>query len=152
MSDRPGNQSGPGSRPGRRALFSGPYDSGLATGEGGDPPERTTGEDRSAASRPGTAGDEPRGRRAFFSGAAPAERTPGPAGADGPEIHAGITTVVVECRTCLGRTPMSLPGLAASLLPSLWLPTRPWPRLMRCPACQRVSWCRIEWPRLRGAD
>ena len=77
------------------------------------------------------------GRRALFSSTEPLQpsRAPG--------------TAVVHCRTCLAATPMSLPALGLALIPSLWLPTRPWPRLMRCPACHRVSWCRIDWPTLR---
>ncbi len=74
------------------------------------------------------------GRRALFSSTEPAQQSPGPA------------TAVVHCRTCLAATPMSLPALGLALIPSLWLPTRPWPRLMRCPACRRAAWCRIDWP------
>lgn len=143
MSGPTGNPPGPGTRPGRRALFSGPYDSGLATGEGAE-----------GAAPPGAGPDRPRpaapeartGRRAFFSDPL------GPSGpvSAGDEVHPGLTTAVVECRTCLARTPMSLAGLGLSLVPSLWIPTRPWPRLMRCPSCHRVAWCRIEWPRLRA--
>ncbi len=78
--------------------------------------------------------DLPEGRRALFSSTSLA---PAP----------GRLSAVVHCRTCLSATPMSLPALGLSLVPSLWLPTRPWPRLMRCPACHRISWCRIDWPK-----
>ncbi len=158
MTGQSGDPPSPGSRPGRRALFSGPYDPGLATGDGGGRGDDDVVDRPPAPPGPGGGGpsEEPSGRRALFSGVGPRAAT-GPtrtagAGADGEEIRAGITTVVVECRTCLNRTPMSLVGLGLSLVPSLWLPTRPWPRLMRCPSCHRVSWCRIEWPRLRGSD
>ena len=170
MTDRSADPPVPGSRPGRRALFSGPYDSGLATGEGRNESERVNRENdvepaaysSAAPVGPGVS-EEMSGRRAFFSGAplpSGAGRSsgsaPGASGArtagTGEDIHAGLTTAVVECRTCLDRTPISLLGLGLSLVPSLWLPTRPWPRLMRCPACHRVSWCRIEWPHLRGSD
>ena len=77
--------------------------------------------------------DVPKGRRALFSEPEPAAGTPS-------------GSVVVHCRTCLAATPMSLPAVGLALIPSLWLPTRPWPRLMRCPACERASWCRIDWP------
>jgi hypothetical protein len=108
------------SRPGRRALFS------EVGGDGG------------------TSGREPpAGRRALFSDevveAAGRRDTTSPGG----------RTAVVRCRTCLEATPVSLVSLGLALMPSLWLPTRPWPRLMRCPACHRVSWCRIDWPSLR---
>lgn len=149
-----GTPFGPGSRPGRRALFSGPYDPGLATGEGdaGAAPPADAGRSARRPVAPGRPAAEPppAGRRAFFSDAGRPAETPAP-GRPGEEVRAGLTTVVVECRTCLNRTPMSLPGLGLSLIPSLWLPSRPWPRLMRCPSCHRVSWCRIEWPRLRGS-
>ncbi len=86
----------------------------------------------------GTGASEiPAGRRALFSSTEPAAQSPGPG------------TAVVHCRTCLAATPMSLPALGLALIPSLWLPTRTWPRLMRCPACRRVAWCRIDWPVLR---
>ncbi|HET9076680.1 MAG TPA: hypothetical protein VFN68_07095 [Acidimicrobiales bacterium] len=147
-----GSPPPPGSRPGRRALFSGPYDPGLASGDG---------EGRGAADPappiPGgpAAGEPAAGRRAVFSDTGrPGRPTAGRAAPVGPpaDIHAGPTTAVVECRTCLNRTPMSLVGLGLSLVPSLWIPARRWSRLMRCPACQKVAWCRVEWPRLRGSD
>ncbi len=115
-------------RPGRRALFS----------------------DSDAESAAPVAPGLP-GRRAFFSETAeglPADDRP-PA-VDPEEVRPGFTTVVVVCRTCLARTPVSVLRIGPALIPSLWLPTRKWSRLMRCPACRRVSWCRIEWPTLRG--
>lgn len=93
--------------------------------------------DAGAPPAPATGNAGP-GRRAVFSDTAAA----GPAGAD-------RTTAVVHCRTCLAATKVSLASLGVALLPSLWVPTRPWPRLMRCPACHRTSWCRIDWPKLR---
>ena len=151
MTGSNGTPSGPGSRPGRRALFSGPYDPGLATGEGEDPadaPEAGRTGSRPVAPPHPPSEQPPAGRRAFFSDTSRA--APALAAGGEEDIHAGLTTVVVECRTCRTRTPMSLFGLGLSLVPSLWLPTRPWPRLMRCPSCDRVAWCRIEWPHLRG--
>lgn len=61
---------------------------------------------------------------------------------------AGRGRAVVHCRTCRAATSVSIASLALSLVTSLWLPTRPWPRLMRCPACHHVAWCRIDWPSL----
>ena len=123
-------------RPGRRALFS-------------DPVEVPATEEQ----MPTLAGR--RGRQAFFSGeTAPSggnpvhDRGTGDRGtgdrAAGDQAEGGRGPVVV-CRTCLARTPMSMVDLGRALVPSLWLPTRPWSRLMRCPACHRVSWCRLEW-------
>jgi hypothetical protein len=116
--DRPGRRGA-----GRRALFSDP-----SAPPGFDPGEPAAGPPPST------------GRRALFS-------PPGPPD-PGPDEPVGRLEAVVHCRTCLTATPMSIPAVAWGLVPSLWLPTRPWPRLMRCPACRRVSWCRIDWPRL----
>jgi hypothetical protein len=105
---------------GRRALF--------------HPPPPAAGDGEAPA-----AGAE--GKRALFSGSArgaPARRTVTP-----PRV-----AVVVECRTCLARTPTGLAELAGRMLPSVWIPTRPWPRLMTCPNCRRVSWCRVRWSSL----
>lgn len=85
-----------------------------------------------------------RGRRALFSATEPPSAPPS-ARSDGrrrPRLAA-----VVHCRTCLAATPLSLPALGLALVPSLWIPGRPWSRLMRCPACHRVSWCRVDRPR-----
>jgi hypothetical protein len=118
------------SRPGRRALFSetagdhGGPDLGTADLGTGDP---------SGDARGGAAS----GRRALFSSTEPVAGTP------------RGRLAVVHCRTCLAATEVSLPALGLALVPSLWIPTRPWPRLMRCPACHRVAWCRIDWPSLR---
>jgi hypothetical protein len=68
------------------------------------------------------------GRRAFFS-AAP--RTRG--------------SVVVECQTCEARTPVPLVELPVRLVPSLWIPGRPYSRWMWCPSCRHPTWCRIDW-------
>jgi hypothetical protein len=115
---------------------------------------------------PGPVGNGlPDGRRALFS--APGEHAsettaPHPSGgaAQTPDEPAATTTVsdagrgrgdvVVVCRTCLARSPVPLVSLAALLIPSVWLPTRQWSRLMRCPSCGRLSWCRVEWRQLFG--
>ena len=56
-------------------------------------------------------------------------------------------TVVVECGRCQARTPVPLLELGTRLLPSVWLPLpgRAFSRLLRCPACDDVSWCRVHW-------
>ena len=84
---------------------------------------------------PATVGE---GRRALFSEA--------PASAEPPRPDR--TSAVIHCRTCRAATKVSIASLGFSLLPSLWMPTRPYPRLIRCPACHHRSWCRIEWPKL----
>ena len=78
------------------------------------------------------------GRRARF---AKPDEAPAPVAA-GPASGAAAT---VECRTCLARTPMPIGAAVMQLVPSLWLPGRPWSRLMRCPNCRKVSWCRVRW-------
>ncbi len=73
------------------------------------------------------------GRRALFS--AP-RRTKG--------------TVVVECSRCQARTPLPLARLVGRLVPSLWWPGRPYSRLLRCPGCGSIAWCRVHWRTLSG--
>lgn len=68
------------------------------------------------------------GRQALFS--APARRK---------------WTVVIECGRCQARTPVPLMELGPRLVPSLWLPGRPFSRLLRCPAGGHLAWCRIHW-------
>lgn len=115
---------GPGDREGRRAFFSAPD---------GEAP---------AGSTAATEGRE--GRMALFSGPRleRGARDAAPAGTERPHRRA---TVEVECRTCLARTRVGLGELVSSLVPSIWLPGRSWPRLMVCPSCHRLSWCRLHW-------
>lgn len=112
----------PGDPFGRRAFFTQPPVNGLQ--ESGPPLVDSADE----------------GRRALFSN--PEGAHPSAPAAPRP---LGGAVAVVECRTCLARTPMSVGSAVVRLLPSLWLPGRPWSRLMRCPNCAKVSWCRIRW-------
>lgn len=91
---------------------------------------------------------EARGREALFGPARP------PAGAHGdadgrlalfsaPPRRKG--TVVVECRQCQARTPVPLVALGPRLVPSVWVPGRAFSRLLRCPACRQMAWCRVRW-------
>ena len=94
---------------------------------------------------------DPTGRQALFGP---------PTGAAAPSAngrHAlfsapprGRGQVVVECGRCHGRTPQSLVQLVGRLVPSLWLPGLAFSRLMRCPACDTVAWCRVHWRTLLG--
>lgn len=54
-------------------------------------------------------------------------------------------TVVVECSECDARTPMPLAALGIQLVPSIWMPWRPFSRLMRCPACSQLTYCKVHW-------
>jgi len=114
---------------GKRALFSVP--------EPGEAPE-TPGPSR----RP-----ERTDRRRSLEPSEPTEPPSGPgarsAGAGSGGVRAG--RALVECRTCLERTNISLASLAVKLIPSVWVPTRPWSHLMLCPSCGRLSWCRVKW-------
>ncbi|MDH5615237.1 MAG: hypothetical protein OEY62_01695 [Acidimicrobiia bacterium] len=70
-----------------------------------------------------------RGRQALFSTAAP---RPG--------------TVVVECSQC-GEHKRIQTGdaLTRILRVSLWVPLLKHNRWMRCPSCERRTWCRVGW-------
>jgi hypothetical protein len=71
------------------------------------------------------------GRRAFFSDAAPA-----------PEARPHVR---VTCRSCRTATDLEPLGVLRSLVGSLWWPLGAWNHRMRCPSCDRVGWCRLEW-------
>ena len=97
-----------------------------------------------------TGPDDPLGRRAFFSQPVgiPVAPAPGRRALFSTPGRPKRGQVVVECRTCLNHTSIGLTGLASRLVGSLWVPGRPWPRLMRCPNCSRISWCRVHWAEL----
>lgn len=103
-------------------------------------------------------GDDRLGKRALFS--VPADDPgPQPAGVEPPEevlpgrrafftapsAGASPGQVVVGCGRCRARPAVGPVGLVRALTPSLWLPFGRYNRWMRCPACRRLSWCRIEW-------
>ena len=88
-------------------------------GDAGNP----GGEARTAAGRRARAG-----RQALFSAPAPGPRS-----------------VTVECRRCGARTNLGVAHLALRLVPSLWRPATRYSRYMRCPACSRFGWCRLDW-------
>ena len=87
------------------------------------------------------------GRRALFSVMTPDAPTRIPSGEgrqalfSAPKRQPG--SLVVECETCHARTSMGLLRLGRSLVPSIFVPFRRFPQLMRCPACRRVTWCRL---------
>ena len=55
-------------------------------------------------------------------------------------------TVVIECSHCLSRSRSSLVDLGVRVVSlSAWVPGRHYPHWLRCPACDRRSWCRIAW-------
>lgn len=74
-------------------------------------------------------GNQKEGRKALFS---TGPRQPG--------------TVVVICGDCHARSRVTLVDLGVRLASiSFWLPTKRHPHWMRCPACDRHTWCSIAW-------
>lgn len=94
---------------------------------------------------------ERNGKRALFGPIAPPMDHEPPAGEGRQALFSAAPrrkgTVVVECSTCDARSPMPLAALGIRLVPSLWLPVpgREFTRLMRCPACNQATWCKIHW-------
>ena len=88
------------------------------------------------------------GRTAFFSaGEVPHEA---PTASNGrralfsaPPRRAG--TIVVECTRCDARTPVPVLMLGTRLLLSLWIPFKPHPRFLMCPACNHPAWTTVHW-------
>lgn len=96
---------------------------------------------------------DPAGRHALFS--APVQAAPDQLGpgnqkegraalfSTGPRQ---VGTVIVECSSCGTRTRSTLVDLGVRLLSiSAWLPGRRHSHWMRCPGCDRHTWCRIGW-------
>jgi hypothetical protein len=55
-------------------------------------------------------------------------------------------TGVVECTHCATKTRISHLEIAVRIaMISLWVPGKYHSRWMQCPACQRRSWCRVDW-------
>ncbi|MGH8971584.1 MAG: hypothetical protein ACRD0C_00060 [Acidimicrobiia bacterium] len=94
---------------------------------------------------------DPLGRRALFS--PPPEATAAPPKANGKEAlystatgSRSLTSVVVECSGCGGRTRLNLVEFAWRHLPFwLWLPWMRYSNLMVCPACDRRTWLGVSW-------
>jgi hypothetical protein len=55
-------------------------------------------------------------------------------------------TVLVDCESCSERSRVGLLDVGVRLVTvSAWLPARRFAHWMRCPACDRRTWCRIGW-------
>lgn len=55
-------------------------------------------------------------------------------------------TVIVDCSSCEVRSRVSLVDIGLRIMQlSVWLPGRRHSRFMRCPSCNRRTWCRILW-------
>lgn len=133
---------------GRRALFS--------DGEQGGRGKRSRIEEEGAPPAPG--------RHAFFSpGATPEQHRLSRQGNGADRTSRGRLTsipgdreseeemtppggaVVVECKTCRQKSVMTITEVARALIVSLWIPLGRFNRLMRCPACRQIGWCRVDW-------
>lgn len=98
---------------------------------------------------------DPKGKRALFEAPvqAPPETLGGGRSREGRDAlfssdRARSGTVLVECDDCTARTRVGLADLGVRLLTgSLWMPLlrSDKPHWMRCPACERRTWCRIGW-------
>lgn len=84
---------------------------------------------RRAGDRPVDAGADTQGKQVLFSRSQPSN-------AGGP--------VSVRCSRCRSATSVSPIRAVRLLVPSLHLPLRAYPSLLRCPACRQVSWCRLS--------
>lgn len=91
------------------------------------------------------------GKRALFGPSAPPMDHQPPTGEGRQALFSAAPrdkgTVVVECSTCEARSPLPLTALGIRMVPSLWLPIvrREFTRLMRCPACNQATWCKVHW-------
>ncbi|MDQ2726563.1 MAG: hypothetical protein M3Y91_01555 [Actinomycetota bacterium] len=102
--------------------------------------------------------DDPLGRRSLFSASDESAAVTGESARVGesggrralfstPQTRG--RSVVVVCRTCRARTPLSFADMVRRLVASAWLPVLSrWTRWMRCPSCGTFSWCRVEWSHL----
>jgi hypothetical protein len=83
-----------------------------------------------------SAGRDPLGKRALFSGAPPTDDTPAQ-----QSRKRGPFDVTVICSSCQTRTTLNAPDFILGHLPlGAWLPWRKHSHLMRCPACARITW------------
>ena len=74
---------------------------------------------------------DPLGKRALFSQAA--------------QPAAGPFDVTVRCSACDASTTLSAPAFVLRQFPVwAWLPWRKHSNLMRCPACNELTWCAVS--------
>ena len=84
-----------------------------------------------AASPPRTSGREVTGKEALYSTASSSP---------------SLTTVMVECSGCGGRSRIGLVEFAWRHLPFwLWIPWARYSNLMTCPACHRRTWLGVAF-------
>ena len=98
---------------------------------------------------------DPLGKRALFSPPVTADvGRPTEAASTSEGVRAlysakpasGGWTVRHECSECGSRSSLSLVEAAVKIASfSLWIPGIRYGRWLRCPACERRTWCRIHW-------
>lgn len=97
---------------------------------------------------------DPEGKRALFEAPIAVDRRQVLAPGATPDGKAALFssgpprpgTVLVTCSGCAARTRVSLVDVGVRLASlSVWLPARRHAHWMRCPACDRRTWCRIGW-------
>ncbi len=55
-------------------------------------------------------------------------------------------TVTLECSKCASRSKLAIAEAAVLIMSfSLWIPGFRYSRWLRCPVCERRTWCRIHW-------
>ena len=96
---------------------------------------------------------DPQGRRALFETPVSAARDTIRSGnpRDGKEAlyssgppQSG--TVVVTCSSCKARSRINLTDLGLRWLTgTIWIPGRRDGHWMRCPSCQKRTWCSVAW-------
>ena len=58
----------------------------------------------------------------------------------------GPGTVTLECSRCQSHLHLTLVEAGVLILSfSLWIPGFRYNRWLRCPVCERRTWCRIHW-------
>ncbi|CAN5865054.1 hypothetical protein BH24ACT3_BH24ACT3_07530 [soil metagenome] len=96
---------------------------------------------------------DPQGKRALFEkpvAAAPDNLAPGKRREGKEALYSTgpprSGTAVVACSSCRSRTRLPLSDVGVRLLTiSAWLPGRTHGHWMRCPACDKRTWCAIGW-------
>jgi len=93
--------------------------------------------------------NDPQGKRALFNHASTssvkADLGPGRQ-ALFSTARPRLGTVVVECSSCGEHKRIRIGEATARILRvSVWVPLVRYNRWMRCPSCERRSWCRVGW-------
>lgn len=81
--------------------------------------------------------DDETGKRSLFGPAPNQPKGRGPSNPEGP--------LTIECSRCGAATRVGIGDALRRLIRfSLWVPGRPYPRRLTCPACSRRSWVRLR--------